>query len=174
MVGASVAVALVVIQRTPKRTTFAPGAHATTSRTIGRGTSALTDSDLRREQNQIVRIKWVGISVTFTGTVNVGADTNDALIDGDTVTGSDGVSDPSGHSWGHWKLAHRGRSRHRSSCDTDPWQLLGRQKTPPVVVARAARQASGTSAGSTGCRFNGLEDGFRMGGRQQGDPDEAD
>ena len=119
MVGASVAVVLVVTPRTPKRTTIAPGAHATTSRTIGRGTSALTDSDLRREQNQIVRIKWVTISVTFTRTVNAGADANDALTDSDTVTGSDGVSDPSGHARGHWKRAHRGRSRHRSSYDTD-------------------------------------------------------
>jgi len=40
MVGASVAVVLVASSRTPKRTTFAPRAHAALGYSIGRGTSA--------------------------------------------------------------------------------------------------------------------------------------
>ena len=128
----------------------------------------VADSDLRREQNQIVRIKWVRISVTFTRTVNAGADANDALTDSDTVTGSDGVSDPSGHARGHWRRAHRGRSRHRSSCDTDRGSSSGGKGRRP---SRGPRRTSGQWNIR---RFNGLEDGFRMGGRQQGDPDEAD
>ena len=93
---------------------------------------------------------------TSARTVNAGADANDALTDSDTVTDSHGVSDPSGHARGHWKRAHRGRSRHGSSCDTDRGRCLqwAAKRRRPSCVARAARQASGTSR-----RFN------RVGGR---------
>jgi hypothetical protein len=44
--------------------------------------------------------------------MTVQLDPNAALIDSDNDTDGDGVSDPSGHARGHWKRAHRGRSRH--------------------------------------------------------------
>ena len=84
----------VVAQRTPKRTTIAPGAHATIGCTIERGTSALTDSDRKREQNRIVRIKVVTISVTLPARSPRAQTRTTPSPDSDTVTVSDGVSDP--------------------------------------------------------------------------------
>ena len=99
---------------------------------------------------------------------NAGEDGNDALTDSDTLTGSDGVSDPSGHARGDWKRAHRGRSRHGSSYDTD-------RGSPRAAKDAARLSGSRRTSGQWNIRrFNGLEDGFLMGGHQQGDPDEAD
>ena len=65
MVGGSVPDALVAMERTPKRTTIAPRAHAAIGCTIGRGTSALVIRISRKIRDQIVPTKWTTIGATF-------------------------------------------------------------------------------------------------------------
>ncbi len=101
MVGACIAVLVVGTPHIPKRPTIAPRARAAFGCIVGRGTRALSESNVPYEWDQIVRTKWTTIGPGSPVQITAHMDPNDAFIDSDTDNCSHGVIDPSGHARGH-------------------------------------------------------------------------